>query len=48
MLWLCTIITHTDTRQTSFRLAFRQEVVIPIEIDQALGGILNFSEETND
>ena len=47
LLWLYRIIAHTNTRETAFRLTYRNETMILVEINQALEQVLNFLEEDN-
>ena len=47
MLWFHRMNVHTNTKETPFKLMFRQDVVILVEI-RYLGHINNYLEETND
>ena len=47
VLWSYRTTIHSDTKETSFRLMFRQDALIPVEIGQLLDHISNYLEETN-
>ena len=48
MLWFYRTNIHIDTKETPFRLTFRFDVIIPIEIGQTLDYVSNYSKEAND
>ena len=48
VLWSYRTTVHTDTKETPFRLTFRQDAIIPVEIGQATDRVLKYSEEINE
>ena len=47
VLWSYKTIIHTNTIRTPFRLTFRKDAVIPMEIRQTSDRVINYSEEVN-